>query len=80
MLCKLQNHEVTITIINNLIERCVTYVINDLGQKYMRRQIEVFMYGEPENLHPNLQNSLTNLCKRLTVYENYAVVIPINNG
>lgn len=61
------------------LEQFLTYAVNHIGQVYLKNTVEVSVYGNIENLHPNLRNSLTNLCKRLTVYENHDVVIPINS-
>ncbi len=51
----------------HLVERFVTYVVNALGQKYLKTSVDVEIYGDPAELHPNLRNSLTNLCRNVTV-------------
>jgi hypothetical protein len=60
------------------VERCVTYLINALGQKHLRKKIEVHIYGDAEKLHPNFQNSLTNLCKRVYVHLGNCYATPKN--
>lgn len=49
------------------VERFLTYAVNYIGQDVLHENVEVHLYGDPKKLHPNLQNSLTHLCK--TVYE-----------
>lgn len=44
------------------LERFLTYAVNYMGQKPLKKQVGVHIYGDPEKLHPNLHNSLTNLC------------------
>ncbi len=51
----------------HLVERFVTYAVNALGQKYLKTSVNVEIYGDPAELHPNLRNSLTNLCRNVTV-------------
>ena len=45
-----------------LVERFITYAVNHIGQKYLRKRVEVHIYGDPDTLHPNLRNSFKNLC------------------
>lgn len=47
----------------HLVERFLTYAVNYLGQDYLKRNVEMFLVGPPEKLHPNLRNNLTHLCK-----------------
>lgn len=50
------------------VERFLTYAVNYIGQEYLKEQVEVHIYGDPEQLQPNLRNSLANLCKSVTVH------------
>lgn len=52
-----------------LVERFLTYAVNFYDQKYFRKHVEVHLYGDSEKLHPNLRNSLTNLCTHVSVHE-----------
>jgi HEAT repeat protein len=47
------------------LERFLTYAINHIGQQYLRQHVIVHLYGEPTDLHPNLRNTLNNLCKEV---------------
>ncbi len=49
------------------IERFLTYAINYIGQTPLKHSVDVYVDGKLEQLHPNLRNGLTNLCRR--VYE-----------
>lgn len=49
----------------HLVERFLTYALNTIGQNYLRTCVNVYLSGDPEQLHPNLRNTLTNLCKRV---------------
>lgn len=49
------------------VERFLTYAVNYIGQDYLKNYMDVEVYGELEKLHSNLYNSLTNLCKRVSV-------------
>lgn len=51
------------------VEQFITYAVNFIGQRRLRKHVEVHLYGDLEKLHPNLHNSLTNLCKRVHVYK-----------
>lgn len=53
----------------HLLERFLTYTVNYVGQKYLKDFVEVELYGTPEHLHPNLRNTLTNLCRRVNVHD-----------
>ena len=53
----------------HLVERFITYAVNYIGQKHLKKKVEVHIYGDPEKLHPNLRNSFENLCKRVDVHE-----------
>jgi hypothetical protein len=45
------------------VEQFLTYAVNYIGQKHLKAHVIVHIYGEPARLHPNLLNTLTNLCK-----------------
>lgn len=47
------------------VERFITYALDFIGQKHLKEQVEVHIYGDPEKLHPNLRNTFKNLCKRI---------------
>ena len=51
------------------VERFLTYAVNYIGQKYLKKYVDAHIYGDPDELHPNLRNTLTNLCKRVHVHE-----------
>lgn len=51
------------------VECFLTYAMNYVGQQYLKKHVDVDLYGDPEKLHPNLRNSLTNLCKCLHVHD-----------
>ena len=51
------------------VERFITYAVNYVGQKHLKEHVEVHVYGDPDKLHPNLRNSLENLCKCVEVHE-----------
>jgi hypothetical protein len=50
------------------IEHFLTYAINYIGQDYLKTKVDVHVYGDIENLHPNIRNNLTNLCKCVHVF------------
>ncbi len=45
------------------LERFITYAVNYIRQKHLRKHVIVHIYGEVRKLHPNLYNALNNLCK-----------------
>ena len=51
-----------------LVEKFLTYAVNYIGQKHLKMNVEVVLYGEPKKLHPNLYNSFQNLCKSISAY------------
>jgi hypothetical protein len=53
----------------HLVERFITYAVNYIGQEYLKEHVDVFIYDDPDKLHPNLRNNLENLCKCVEVYE-----------
>jgi hypothetical protein len=60
------------------VERFVTYAINYIGQKYLKKKVEVHIYGNSQSLQPNLWNTLTNLCKCVYVHEEDDIPILMN--
>jgi hypothetical protein len=48
-----------------LVERFLTYAVNYVGEDYLKEHVDVHIYGAIEDLHPNLRNALTNLCKHV---------------
>jgi hypothetical protein len=51
------------------VERFLTYAVNALGQKHLKKHLAVHVIGEQRKLHANLRNSLTNLCKHVRISE-----------
>jgi hypothetical protein len=47
------------------VERFLTYAVNYIGQKHLKENVEVDIYGDPDKLHPNLRNNFEHLCKRV---------------
>ncbi len=47
------------------VERFLTYAVNHIGQTHLKNDVDVYLCGNPEKLHPNLYNNLTNLCKHV---------------
>lgn len=58
------------------VERFLTYAVNYIGQGSLKKRVKADLYGEPEKLHPNLRNTLTNLCERVSLHpeENHPAV------
>lgn len=50
------------------LERFVTYAINALGQNYLKHVVTVQVYGEADELLPNLRNMLSNLCREVVYH------------
>lgn len=50
------------------LEQFLTYAINTLGQRYLKKGVEVDIHGDAGKLHANLRNTLTNLCKNVNLY------------
>ncbi len=57
------------------VEQFLTYAVNVIGQKHLKKYVEVFIYEDPENLHPNLRNTLKNLCKQVFFEKCYAPIL-----
>lgn len=51
------------------VEQFLTYAVNYIGQEYLKKFVIVHIYGDPEQLHPNLRNSFENLCKQVEIHE-----------
>jgi hypothetical protein len=49
------------------VERFLTYAINTLGQKYLKKQVAIELYGHPYSLQPNLRNNLEHLFGRVEI-------------
>lgn len=47
------------------VECFLTYAVNVLGQAFLKKHVEVHIYEDSEQLHPNLLNNFTNLCKNV---------------
>lgn len=50
------------------VEQFLTYAINYIGQDALKTHVTVHIYGEPDELHPNLLNSFKNLCKQVEIH------------
>jgi HEAT repeat protein len=57
----------------HLVERFLTYAVNYIGQQYLKQEVRVYIYGDPEKLHSNLRNSFENLCEQVEVDEHGAM-------
>ena len=53
----------------HLAERFVTYAINALGQKHLRKHVEVNIYGNSEHIHVNLWNTIRNLFHHIHIHK-----------
>lgn len=51
------------------LERFLTYAINYIGQTHLKTYVTAHIYGDPDKLHPNLRNTLTNLCAGIEFHE-----------
>ena len=60
------------------IERFVTYAVSYIGQTHLKNHVNLHLYGDPEKLHPNIRNSLTNLCKCVHVHQEDDVIMPVS--
>jgi hypothetical protein len=49
-----------------LMERFLTYAVNRVGEKILKKQVSVRIVGRAERLHPNLLNNFTHLCKSVS--------------
>ncbi|ODS34707.1 MAG: heat repeat-containing PBS lyase [Candidatus Scalindua rubra] len=47
------------------VERFITYAVNYIGEKRLRKKVEVVIHGNPEKLHPNLRNLFKNLFREV---------------
>ncbi len=45
------------------VERFQTYALNYIGQKHLRKTVEVHLYGDPNALHSNLYNNFRGFFK-----------------
>jgi len=54
-----------------LLERFLSYAVNYIGQKYLRKKVEVHIYGDPDKLQENLHNNFTNLYKDVVVHNSF---------
>jgi hypothetical protein len=50
------------------VERFLTYAVNAIGQTHLKEHVGVHIYGDAEQVHPNLLNSFNNLCKQVEVH------------
>ena len=52
-----------------LIEKFLTYAVNHIGRKHLKKKTEVHIYGNPDKLHPNLYNLFSSLSKKVEFHE-----------
>lgn len=50
------------------VEHFLTYAVNYIGQKHLKKHVEVHIYGDPKKLHLNIYNSFHNVCKRIITH------------
>lgn len=55
------------------VEQFLTYAINYIGQDTLKHHVTVHIYGEPDDLHPNLLNSFRNLCQQVKLHASDAL-------
>ncbi len=46
-----------------VVERFLTYAVNVLGEKFLKKNVTVHIIGNAERIHPNVVNAFSNLCK-----------------
>lgn len=56
-------------------ERFLTYAMGCIGQSHIKKHVDAYIHGDPEHLHPNLRNSLTNLCKQVHIHKDESRII-----
>lgn len=49
----------------HLLERFLTYAVNYVGQKDLKKEVEVRIHGDPDQLPDNIRNNFTNLCNEV---------------
>ena len=47
------------------LERFLTYAVNYVGQRHLKQNVAAHLYGNTADLHPNLLNTLKNVCKEI---------------
>ncbi len=50
------------------VEQFLTYVLNTYKAAYFRKYVTVDVYGEQQEVHPNIWNNLTHLCKSVSLH------------
>jgi HEAT repeat protein len=55
------------------VERFLTYAVDYIGQYYLKKTVEVHIYGDLAYIYPHLRNVLTNLCKQITVCQHISL-------
>ncbi len=51
------------------LERFLTYLVNTLGQAYLKRSVTVNVYGYENELPNHLMNLLTNSCQTVSIHQ-----------
>ncbi len=50
------------------VEHFLTYSVNYIKKEYLQRQVDVYLYGNPEKLHSNLYQNLKNLYRQVYIH------------
>ncbi len=51
------------------VERFITYAINYIGKDHLKNNVEVHIHGDPDKLHPNINNLFVKLCKTIVFHK-----------
>jgi hypothetical protein len=51
------------------VEQFLTYAVNVIGRDDLKHHVDVHLYGDPEQLHPNLRNNFMTLCRHVYIHE-----------
>jgi hypothetical protein len=43
--------------------------VNYIGEDYLKEHVAVHVYGNLDDMHPNLRDAFANLCKSAEMYE-----------
>ena len=50
------------------LEQFLTYAVNYLGERHLKKRVDVYIYGNPARIHSNLYNNLEHMYKRIIQY------------
>ncbi len=51
------------------VEQFLIYAVNYLGERYLKKRVDIHIYGNSTHIHSNLYNSLQYSCRRITQHE-----------